>query len=139
MEGIRGDLPISAWCRREGIHANLYYRWLKGFMGAGKACLKGDETRGATRAEAEVLPGEVIPSRRREVRRRTSEWRRRHMRARGRGALVKGALSAPGWRLTQACDPSTTAGPRGGRAGAPVLPRLSRLRGGPTAVDARLR
>ena len=51
MEGIRGDLPISALCRREGIHTNLYYRWLKDFMEAGKARLKGDETRGATRGE----------------------------------------------------------------------------------------
>jgi len=51
MEGIRGDLPISGLCRREGIHANLYYRWLKDFMEAGKARLKGDETRGATRGE----------------------------------------------------------------------------------------
>ena len=51
MEGIRSDLPVSALCRREGIHANLYYRWLKDFMEAGKARLKGDETRGATRGE----------------------------------------------------------------------------------------
>lgn len=55
MEGIRGDLPISALCRREGIHANLYYRWLKDFMEAGKARLKGDETRGATRGEVDQL------------------------------------------------------------------------------------
>jgi transposase len=58
MEGIRGELPISALCRREGIHANLYYRWLKDFMEAGKARLKGDETRGATRAEVEQLQRE---------------------------------------------------------------------------------
>ena len=58
MEGIRGDLPISVLCRREGIHANLYYRWLKDFMEAGKARLKGDETRGATRAEVDLLQRE---------------------------------------------------------------------------------
>ena len=58
MEGIRGDLPISALCWREGIHANLYYRWLKDFMEAGKARLKGDETRGATRAEVDLVQRE---------------------------------------------------------------------------------
>ena len=41
MEGIRGDDPVSVLCRREGIHANLYYKWLKDFMEAGKSRLKG--------------------------------------------------------------------------------------------------
>jgi transposase len=30
MEGIRGDEPVSALCRREGISANIYYKWLRG-------------------------------------------------------------------------------------------------------------
>ena len=55
MEGIRGDDPISTICRREGIHANMYYKWLKSFMEAGKACLKGAEKRGATHGEVEEL------------------------------------------------------------------------------------
>ena len=55
MEGIRGEEPVSTICRREGIHSNLYYRWLKEFMEAGKARLKGDETRGASRGEVEEL------------------------------------------------------------------------------------
>ena len=55
MEGIRGDDPVSTICRREGISSNLYYRWLKEFMEAGKARLKGDETRGATRGEVGEL------------------------------------------------------------------------------------
>jgi transposase len=55
MEGIRGDDPISTICRREGIHANMYYKWLKSFMEAGKACLKGEEKRGATHGEVDEL------------------------------------------------------------------------------------
>ena len=55
MEGIRGDDPISTICRREGIHANMYYKWLKSFMEAGKACLKGEDKRGATHAEVDEL------------------------------------------------------------------------------------
>jgi len=58
MEGIRGDDPVSTICRREGIHSNLYYRWLKEFMEAGKARLKGDEQRGATRGEVQELQQE---------------------------------------------------------------------------------
>ena len=55
MEGLRAEEPISAICRREGLHSNLYYRWLKDFMEAGKSRLKGEETRGATRGEMEEI------------------------------------------------------------------------------------
>ena len=55
MEGIRGDEPVSALCRREGISANVYYKWLKDFMEAGKSRLKGNETRDATRGEVHDL------------------------------------------------------------------------------------
>jgi transposase len=55
MAGIRGDDPVSTICRREASSANLYYRWLKESMEAGKARLKGDETRGATRGEVDDL------------------------------------------------------------------------------------
>ena len=55
MEGIRGEEEVSTICRREGIHANPYYRWLKDFMEAGKGRLKGEETRGATRGEFEEM------------------------------------------------------------------------------------
>jgi len=59
MEGIRGDDTVSTLCRREGISSNLYYRWLKDFMEAGKARLKGDETRGATRGELDELKRDI--------------------------------------------------------------------------------
>jgi transposase len=58
MEGIRGDDAVSDLCRREGISANVYYKWLKDFMEAGKARLKGDEKRDATRTEIEDLKRE---------------------------------------------------------------------------------
>ncbi|MBK6910977.1 MAG: transposase [bacterium] len=41
LEGLRGDHPVAALCRREGVSANVYYNWLKEFMEAGKARLKG--------------------------------------------------------------------------------------------------
>ena len=55
MEGVRGEDAVSAICRREGIHSNMYYRWLKSFMEAGKQRLKGEETRGASRNEVKEL------------------------------------------------------------------------------------
>ena len=58
MEGIRGDEPVSSLCRRECVHATMYYKWLKDFMEAGKSRLKGEDTRGATRAEVEGLKDE---------------------------------------------------------------------------------
>ena len=58
MEGIKGDEPVSALCRREGLHSTMYYKWLKDFMEAGKSKLKGDDTRGATRAEVDALKDE---------------------------------------------------------------------------------
>lgn len=58
MEGIRGDDPVTVVCRREGIHANIYYKWLKDFMEAGKSRLKGEDMRGATRAEVDALKDE---------------------------------------------------------------------------------
>ena len=55
IEGIRGEVPISALCRREGIRTNVFYKWLKDFMEAGKARLKGDTQRKANRAEVDEL------------------------------------------------------------------------------------
>jgi transposase len=55
IEGIRGEIPISVLCRREGIRSNVYYKWLKDFMEAGKARLKGDTLREASRTEVEGL------------------------------------------------------------------------------------
>ena len=39
---------IAELCRREGLAPNLYYRWSKEFLEAGKKRLLGDTTREAT-------------------------------------------------------------------------------------------
>jgi transposase len=40
IEGLRGEESIASLCRREGIVANLYYRWSKEFPEAGKKRLE---------------------------------------------------------------------------------------------------
>ena len=45
MEGLRGEVSVSELCRKEGINANLYYKWCKDFMEAGKRQLNGDTLR----------------------------------------------------------------------------------------------
>lgn len=51
LEGLRGEEGISALCRREGINPNLYYKWSKEFLEAGKRRLIGDTKREATSSE----------------------------------------------------------------------------------------
>jgi transposase len=51
LEGLRGEESIVELCRREGIVQNLYYRWSKDFLEAGKKRLAGDTARG-TKARA---------------------------------------------------------------------------------------
>jgi len=58
MEGIRGELPISELCRREGLQTTVYYRWLKDFMEAGKQRLRGDILREARSEEVKELRAE---------------------------------------------------------------------------------
>ena len=55
LEGFRKEMPVSDLCRREGLSSVLYYSWLKDFMEAGKARLKGDTLRDATRGEVKEL------------------------------------------------------------------------------------
>jgi transposase len=56
LEGLRGEESIAAICRREGINPNLYYRWSKDFLEAGKKRLLGDTQREATSLEVvEIL------------------------------------------------------------------------------------
>jgi transposase len=54
-EGLRGEESIATLCRREGIVANLYYRWSKEFPEAGKKRLQGDTQRQATSDEVGSL------------------------------------------------------------------------------------
>ena len=60
LEGLRGDDSISSLCRKEGINANLYYRWSKDFLEAGKKRLAGDTVREATSDEVKELRAESL-------------------------------------------------------------------------------
>jgi transposase len=55
LEGLRGEQSIQELCRREGIAPNLYYRWSKDFLQAGKKRLAGDTVREANTAEVKDL------------------------------------------------------------------------------------
>src|SRR5215469_6194566 len=75
LEGLRGEVSIAELCRKEGINQNLYYRWSKEFLEAGKKRPAGDTAREATsdevkelRAEARQLKGFHEVFRIREVR-----------------------------------------------------------------------
>src|SRR5512133_2750967 len=59
MEGLRGEDSIAELCRREGIVENLYYRWSKEFLEAGKKRLAGDTARAATSEEVKELRREA--------------------------------------------------------------------------------
>jgi transposase len=58
LEGLRGECSIAELCRREGINANLYYRWSKDFLEAGKRRLAGDTVREANTDEVVGLKKE---------------------------------------------------------------------------------
>ena len=55
LEGIGGEESIANLCRREGMPNNLYYRWSKDFLEAGKKRLMGDTTREANSNEVPDL------------------------------------------------------------------------------------
>ncbi len=58
IEGLRGETTIAELCRREGINANLYYKWSKDFLEAGKKRLDGDIKREASTGEVHHLKNE---------------------------------------------------------------------------------
>ena len=49
LEGLRGEDSIAELSRKEGINQNLYYRWSKEFLEAGKKRLAGDTARAGRR------------------------------------------------------------------------------------------
>ena len=55
LEGLRGEESIAELCRREGINPNMYYKWSKEFLEAGKARLTGDTKREANSSEVSAL------------------------------------------------------------------------------------
>ena len=58
LDGLRGEDSIAEVCRREGIVPNLYYRWSKDFLEAGKRRLQGDTVREANSSEVVGLRSE---------------------------------------------------------------------------------
>ena len=58
LEGLRGEDSIAELCRREGLNSNVYYRWSKEFLEAGKKRLAGDTNREATSSEVKELRAE---------------------------------------------------------------------------------
>jgi transposase len=55
LEGLRGEASVAELCRREGINPNLYYKWSKEFLEAGKSRLTGDTKREATSNQVEEM------------------------------------------------------------------------------------
>lgn len=55
LEGLRGEVPVSELCRREGISPSIYYRWSKDFLEAGKNGLVRDTSRNATNNQVKDL------------------------------------------------------------------------------------
>ena len=58
LDGLRGESSIAELCRQEGINNNLYYRWSKDFLEAGKKRLAGDTVREANTDEVVGLKKE---------------------------------------------------------------------------------
>lgn len=58
LEGLRAEISISELCRRESISPNVYYRWAKEFLEAGKNALLKESKRDATRDEVCRLKSE---------------------------------------------------------------------------------
>jgi transposase len=52
---LRGEESIAELCSKEGINQDLYYRWSKDFLEAGKKRLGGDTAREATSDEVKAI------------------------------------------------------------------------------------
>ena len=59
LQGLRGEESVAEICRREGLHQNLYYRWSKEFLEAGKKRLAGDTVREAGSDEVKAIRSEA--------------------------------------------------------------------------------
>ena len=55
LECLKGEESVASICRREGIVPNLYYRWSKDFLEAGKKRLQGDTQREANSLEVNKI------------------------------------------------------------------------------------
>src|ERR1700692_3352729 len=59
IAGARGEESIAELYRKEGINQNLYYRWSKDFLEAGKKRLAGDTAREATSDEVKEIQAQA--------------------------------------------------------------------------------
>lgn len=59
LDGLRGETTIAELCRQEGINQNLYYKWSKEFLEAGKQRLASNTNRQATSDEVKDLRREM--------------------------------------------------------------------------------
>ena len=69
LEGLRGEESISSLCRREGIVANLYYRWSKEFLEAGKKRLLVTPSAKPPRPKSRTFASRTLDSRKSSQRR----------------------------------------------------------------------
>ncbi len=60
LAGLRGEESVAELCRHEGIHQNLYYRWSRDFLEAGKKRLSGDTVREASTSEVTDMRKESV-------------------------------------------------------------------------------
>src|SRR5437879_13348055 len=51
LEGLKGEASIAELCRKEGINPNVFYKWSRDFMEAGKKRLQWDTERKANSTE----------------------------------------------------------------------------------------
>ena len=58
LEGLRGEIPITDLCRKEGIQSSIYYKWSKAFLDSGKNGLTRETRRDATSGEVRHLKEE---------------------------------------------------------------------------------
>ena len=59
IAGLRGEDSLAELCRKEGINQNLYYRWSKEFLEAGKKRLAGDTAREVTSDEVKEIQAQA--------------------------------------------------------------------------------
>ena len=58
LEGLRGEIPVTELCRKEGIQPSIYYQWSKAFLDSGKNGLTRETKRDATSDEVRRLKEE---------------------------------------------------------------------------------
>ncbi len=101
LEGLRGEDSIAELCCKEGINQNLYYRWSKEFLEAGKKRLAGDTAREATSDEVKRLRGPPV---RGSCSRSTIHSMIRVRSMISRKSTAPGSpVSRSGWRTAEAC------------------------------------